>query len=282
MRVIGIGDNVCDIYKHLGKMFPGGQALNFSVNCRRAGYKSSFLGAFGSCLKAKHNLYVLTQLGIDASRSRHYEGENGFAVIELVDGDRNFLTSNKGGVLKVHNLCFNDEDLEYIQSHDIVHTSNNSYIFKELEKLSKLDCVLSYDFSKSFVDDDRTKEICKHIDFAFMSCDEKIDDIKKRLQIAHNWGAKVILATRGEKGAILYCGSKYYQYSPIKVNAIDTLGAGDAFAARFLTAYVEQFGNNFKKVDNKEKIDICFNKAGEMARKACMVHGAFGMGTDIK
>lgn len=31
MRVIGIGDNVCDKYEHLRLMFPGGQAANFAV-----------------------------------------------------------------------------------------------------------------------------------------------------------------------------------------------------------------------------------------------------------
>ena len=31
MKVIGIGDNVCDKYIHLNTMFPGGQALNFAV-----------------------------------------------------------------------------------------------------------------------------------------------------------------------------------------------------------------------------------------------------------
>ena len=31
MRVIGIGDNVCDKYEHLKMMFPGGQAMNFAV-----------------------------------------------------------------------------------------------------------------------------------------------------------------------------------------------------------------------------------------------------------
>ena len=31
MKVIGIGDNVCDKYEHLKMMFPGGQAMNFAV-----------------------------------------------------------------------------------------------------------------------------------------------------------------------------------------------------------------------------------------------------------
>lgn len=28
MKVLGIGDNVCDVYVHQKRMYPGGQALN--------------------------------------------------------------------------------------------------------------------------------------------------------------------------------------------------------------------------------------------------------------
>ncbi len=37
MRVIGIGDNVCDKYEHLKTMFPGGQALNFAAYAKMLG-----------------------------------------------------------------------------------------------------------------------------------------------------------------------------------------------------------------------------------------------------
>ena len=39
MKVIGIGDNVCDKYIHLKTMFPGGggEALNFSGFCGMLG-----------------------------------------------------------------------------------------------------------------------------------------------------------------------------------------------------------------------------------------------------
>ena len=37
MRVIGIGDNVCDKYEHQKTMYPGGQALNFSIYARMLG-----------------------------------------------------------------------------------------------------------------------------------------------------------------------------------------------------------------------------------------------------
>ena len=41
MRVIGIGDNVCDKYEYLKTMFPGGQALNFSVYAKMLGADAS-------------------------------------------------------------------------------------------------------------------------------------------------------------------------------------------------------------------------------------------------
>ena len=43
MRVIGIGDNVCDLYLNQGIMYPGGQALNFAVNTRDLGLVSHYL-----------------------------------------------------------------------------------------------------------------------------------------------------------------------------------------------------------------------------------------------
>ena len=31
LKVLGLGDNVCDVYLHTGTMYPGGQAVNFAV-----------------------------------------------------------------------------------------------------------------------------------------------------------------------------------------------------------------------------------------------------------
>ena len=47
MRVIGIGDNVCDKYEHLRLMFPGGQAANFAVYAGMLGAESAYMGVFG-------------------------------------------------------------------------------------------------------------------------------------------------------------------------------------------------------------------------------------------
>ena len=48
MRVCGVGDNVVDRYLGLDRMYPGGNALNVAVFCRRAGVEAAYLGITGS------------------------------------------------------------------------------------------------------------------------------------------------------------------------------------------------------------------------------------------
>lgn len=91
IKVIGIGDNVVDKYLHSGVMYPGGNALNFAVYARLAGCESAFLGAFGNDAAARHVQETLQELNIDSQRCRHYVGENGYACIRLVDGDRELI-----------------------------------------------------------------------------------------------------------------------------------------------------------------------------------------------
>ena len=75
---------------------------------------------------------------MEFSRCRTYEGENGYAVVDLIDGDRSFVSSNKGGVLREHPLRLTASDLSYIDSFEVVHTSNNSYFDDQLPLLKPL------------------------------------------------------------------------------------------------------------------------------------------------
>ena len=79
VKVLGLGDNVCDVYMHTHTMYPGGQALNVAVYARGMGAEAAFLGVHGKDEVAAHVQATLTEKGLDQSRSRHYEGENGFA-----------------------------------------------------------------------------------------------------------------------------------------------------------------------------------------------------------
>ncbi|UZT81942.1 fructoselysine 6-kinase [Caproicibacterium sp. BJN0003] len=285
IRTIGIGDNVCDKYRHLSQMFPGGQALNFAVYCRMEKQQSAYLGAFGNDAVAAHVKHVLDLLGVDRSHCREYPEENGFAMVDLKNGDRVFITSNKGGALRNHPLVLSQEDLQYLNEFDVMHTSNNSYILEELPKLQKLNGILSYDFSGSWKDEEQTQKICPYLDAAFLSCSslskEEVQDLEVKM---YGWGCGLITVTRGEKGAILYDGNRFYENVPHLVKAVDTLGAGDSFATGVLLIYGESRKEGLLQKDSeayREMIKQALEKGAELSAKTCMTYGAFGYGTKM-
>lgn len=136
ISVLGIGDNVVDKYLHSGIMYPGGNALNFAVYAKLADIPSAFMGAFGNDDAAQHVQDVLHQLQIDISHSRHYTGENGYACIRLSHGDRQFVASNKNGVLREHPFSLSDDDLRYISQFTLVHSSINGTWNRNWRKLN--------------------------------------------------------------------------------------------------------------------------------------------------
>ena len=62
VKVLGLGDNVCDIYLNERTMYPGGQAVNFAVYAGMLGVKSDFMGVFGNDAIAGHVIQPLSQL----------------------------------------------------------------------------------------------------------------------------------------------------------------------------------------------------------------------------
>ena len=84
-------------------------------------------------------------------------------------------------------------------------------------------------------------------------------------------GCKLVVATRGSLGSMIYDGNRFYMQPPHKVDAIDTLGAGDSFATAFLLAILDG-----------KTIPEAGEAGAEFASKTCMVNGAFGHGISFE
>jgi fructoselysine 6-kinase len=288
IRVLGLGDNVCDVYLHTKTMYPGGQALNVAVFSKRLGAHAEYLGAFGSDPMAVHIQKTLNHLEIPFPRCRQYQGENGYAKVSLVDGERIFIGSNQGGPLQSHPLRLEQDDLQYIAGFDLVHTSNNSFLDDQLPKLAKLPCLVSYDFSYRWCEDDRVKRVCPYVDFAFLSCggSDSLQEVKEVCQKIHREGASVVVATMGKQGALLFDGDAFYRQPSEQTPAVDTLGAGDSFAACTLVEIVgaiKQLGKDTwnHSINRKEILTRALNKAASFATEVCQMNGAFNHGIPV-
>jgi fructoselysine 6-kinase len=277
MKVIGVGDNVVDKYIHKKTMYPGGNALNFAVYAKQLGIETAYLGVFGNDRAADHIIETLKALEVDISHCRQHEGENGYAAVDLVDGDRVFVGGNDGGVQKNFPVVLSDEDLEYIKTFDIAHSSIYSDMDPELHKLKASGVLVSYDFSSDY-NDQLLKKNCPFIDVSLLSCGQMEEhDVEHLLKQVHSYGSQLVLGTMGSRGAIVYDGTAYYRQKPHFVQPVDTLGAGDSFFTAFILHYLAGKKSN-PDGDHTVLLTESLEAGAKFAAQTCLVEGAFGYG----
>ncbi|MEH7126970.1 fructoselysine 6-kinase [Neobacillus drentensis] len=278
MKVIGVGDNVVDKYVYKKTMYPGGNALNFSVYAKQLGVEAAYLGVFGNDRAAQHIIATLKSLEVDISHCRQHEGENGFAAVDLVDGDRVFIGGNGGGVQVEHPIVLSLEDVEYIKRFDIAHTSIYSEMNSELHKLKESGILVSYDFSSDY-NDELLEKNCQYIDISLLSCgklaDEEVESLLKRV---YSYGSKLVLGTMGSRGSVIYDGQSFYRQEPHFVQPLDTLGAGDSFFTAFILHYITEKRKNSDIHQNAVLLKSSMEEGAKFAAKTCLVDGAFGHG----
>jgi sugar/nucleoside kinase (ribokinase family) len=265
MRLLGVGDNVVDRYRQLGLMFPGGQALNVAVAARRAGAEAGYLGALGTDGAGRHVLAALIAEGVDVERVRIVAGANGYADVELTDGDRVFVGSSLG----VSRFGLTIEDLAYAASFDIAHSSESSGLESDIPRLAALVAV-SFDFATQR-QPAYLQALLPHLTVACFSASDLDDEAAEAfLRRAVEQGPKLALATRGTADAILVEGRRVLRQPAVSVEVVDTLGAGDAFTGRFLVGVI-----------NGEDRAATLSAAAHAAARTCASYGAFGYGTPI-
>lgn len=279
-RLIGIGDNVADKFVDRKMMYPGGNAYNVSVYGAMCGIPTAYLGVFGTDRAARHNQEVLKEFNVDMSKSRICPGENGCAQVCTKNGERIFQGSNKGGSFRNYHWHFSSEDLKYIEQFYVIHTSLNSYIEEELPYLKNTENVLSYDFSNRWTEE-YLDRVCPWCDVACLSGSELQEkEIEITVRQVGDRGVPLVIITKGEEGSYLYHeGKTLFQPSfPVKVR--DTMGAGDAYIAAFLTEIFCKVGEKLKNIPT-EALQHAMETGARFAAEICQKEAAFGYGIEI-
>jgi len=267
MKIIGVGDNVVDCYLDQGLYYPGGNAVNVAVNCRRDGAEPvAYLGVFGDDGAAEHIKACLEEEGVSFGRSRQVYARSGHPGVSLApDGDRVFVGGPRDTAQHILRIRLTESDLEYIGTFDCCHTSCFSGIEPELANLAAR-CPVSFDFSTQTTDD-YIKAVAPHVRFAFFSGASLTEDrLASMISLCHGCGAEIVGITLGERGAVFSRRGKRY-IQPIKpaASVVDTMGAGDSFIAGFLTRFHDT-------ADMRGSLDY----AAERAALTCSFFGGFG------
>jgi 2-dehydro-3-deoxygluconokinase len=269
MDVITIGDAMiamcpqekgpiifCDTFKR--KL--GGAELNVAIGCARLGLKSGWISRLGNDDFGKYILKTARAEGIDISEVKlvdDYPTSVYFREV-LADGSsRSFYYREKSptSIMKCGEL-----NEEYFKSAKILHitgvfpsiTNNNQEIILEAVRLAKKNnLTVSFDpnirlkmwtkeEAKSYIE-----KILPDVDILLIG-DEEIEillgdvTIEDSIKTFHSCGIDKVIVKKGAKGALGSDGENIYEVEAIKPKAlVDTVGAGDGFAAGFLTALLK-------------------------------------------
>jgi len=267
MKIIGVGDNVVDCYLDQKLYYPGGNAVNVAVNCKRnSADRAAYLGVFGDDGAAEHIKDSLSKEGLSFERSRKAYGRSGHPGVNLTpDGDRIFVGGPRDTVQHILRIRLTRPDLDYVAAFDCCHTSCFSGIEPELANLAGC-CDVSFDFSTN-TNEEYIREVCLHVRFAFFSGfslnEERLASI---IALCHTCGTEIVGITLGENGALFSRrGERFVQRIKPSSSVVDTMGAGDSFIAGFLTDF-------YDSGDMRSALDY----AAERASVTCSFFGAFG------
>jgi sugar/nucleoside kinase (ribokinase family) len=263
MKTLCAGDNVVDRYRDLGRMFPGGNALNVAVAVARAGVPAAYIGTVGTDRAADVVLSGLRAEGVDTSRVRVVEGPNAYADVALVEGERVFVGSDVG----VSRFVLDADDLAWAATFDLIHTGDCSMLEGQVVDLAAA-APLAFDFS-THRDPEYLDPILPHLAIACFSASDLAEDAALDLLArAVAAGPRLALATRGTAPALLFDGRLTWRQPVVEGSVVDTLGAGDSFIGRFLVG-----------VMRREDPVITLQAAAEAAAVTCGSYGAFGHGS---
>lgn len=266
MDVITIGDAMiamCPrekgpiIFSDNFKRKVGGAELNVAIGCARLGLKAGFISRLGNDDFGKYILKTIRGEAIDISEVKLVDGYQTSVYFRevLSDGSsRSFYyrENSPTSTMKCEEL-----DEEYFRAAKILHitgvfpsiTKNNQDIILEAIKLAKKNnLIISFDPNirlKMWTKEEANSYIEKVLPYVdnILVGDEEIEillgdiTIENAIKTFHDYGIGKVVIKKGDKGAIGSDGNSIYEVDAIKPKAlVDTVGAGDGFAAGFLTA----------------------------------------------
>ncbi len=234
----------------------GGCAANTAADLRRLGRDVKVLGKVGEDLFGDFVLKDLERLGVDTSHIKrsHTHPTSGTVIINVNGEDRRYIHTVGANA----DLTLRDVDSDALNGAKAIYVGGfmamPQFGPKELVQLFRtareqslttvLDVVVP---SGSTLPFQQLKEILAYTD-VFLPNDDEARILTGELEPAAQADffaslnpSSTIVITQGSRGSLARRGNEVIQAGSFRVNSVDESGAGDAFAAGFLTGLLEQW-----------------------------------------
>ncbi len=224
---------------------PGGKGANQAVAAARLGYPTKMVGKVGSDAYGQALLDNLAAAGVGIEAMESTEGPSGLAPIFLAESGENAIVVVPGANHKV--------DPAYVDRHaDLIRSAGMVLCQLEIpmETISHTLAICAEAGVPVMLDPAPAAELPEAIwkQVTWFTPNETEADFYNRQTVSPEIGARRLMA-RGLKGVVLKRGAEGSYVAvedghgawvePFKVEAIDTVGAGDCFNGAFAVALLE-------------------------------------------
>lgn len=278
MKLIALGDNCVDYYHNTGEAFPGGNAINVAVHAAEQGAESEYIGNLAT--DEMSNILRMSLAERKVSFEKCPSIPNSTTKIcsyDVVNGERTFLEVVTGETW-AGPIQLNTTLLQYMQNADVIVSGCNAKIAEQIVLVENLSAVFAFDFGEKlkYQTEEYYDLVCKHIDLAMFSIPKMTEkEFEEFCAPLHRRGVVHVLGTMGSEGQYLSNGSKILKMSIHKVNAYDTMGAGDSFLAAFICKLMSLRWKK-GKVMSLSDLKAALLVGQQAAAKNCMNQGGFG------
>lgn len=253
--IISFGEILLDVFENKNTKkevsFVGGAPFNVAYQAQKMGNPTLFVGNIGKDEAGKKILRFfndnnLDQRGLNIDPKR----KTTIAKVTLDKAERSFTFSRENTA----DAFFLEDSLDFISSGDVIHVGSlmlsseegRNFASKIISFSRAQKKTLSFDINYRkdlFSGEEEAKKIYEEFypqfDIVKFSREElniftKKNDVEKAVKELKQ-GPKIILVTLGKDGCIAFFKNRVIKVKSIKVNSIDTTGAGDAFLGTFLS-----------------------------------------------
>ena len=226
----------------------GSSSAIFAHNFARLGNRVGFSSAIGSDPLGDLCLARLAESGADLSRVRHFAGRQTGLTVILPRPKARYILTYPGVMAEMR---FEDLDLDYIFRARHLHLS--SYFLQralrprvpELFRLAKragLTTSLDTNDDPNGRWENDVFDAIQFVDVLLPNEQEacRLAGCEDSIAAAEELSEKVplLVIKRGEKGVLARKGRESFEAAAPKIDAVDTIGAGDSFDAGFLHQFI--------------------------------------------
>ncbi len=226
----------------------GGGGTNSAVTFAKQGFNTAYCGKIGKDSAGEAVLKELEHYEVnrDLISQTTKKPTNHSIVIDVPNKDRTILVYRGASDLHSKEDIF-FERLNARWFYLAPFATNACDFFYDLIDFAKLKEVkIMVNPSKSQIREEKIKNSLKNVDILLLNMEEaslltQIDysNEEEILKKVPSLGPKIVLITKGVKGAIAYFENKFYTGTPSNLDAVDRTGAGDSFGAGFLSEFIK-------------------------------------------